>query len=83
MGGWVGQLVGSYQITKYEINIDLIQIIQFCLQIDDLWIYLHAHTIHWSQSLAIEIMSITVHLFDFVTIYILCITANFRHFLTF
>ena len=57
-GWWVGQLVESCQITKNQINLDFIQIIQFCLQIDDLWRYLHAHTTHWSQSLAIEIMSI-------------------------
>ena len=58
----------SCQITKNQINFDLIQIIQFCLQIDNLWRYLHAHTTHWSQVLAIEIMniihSLTVWLFD-------------------
>ena len=44
------------------------QIIQFCLKIYYLWRYLHAHTTHWNQSLAIEIMTIihspTVWLFD-------------------
>ena len=29
--------MGSCQITKNEINFDLIEIIQFCLKICDLW----------------------------------------------
>ena len=58
MGGWVGPLVESCQITKNQINFDLVKIIQFCLQIDDPFRYLHAHTTDWSESLAIEIMSI-------------------------
>ena len=37
VGGWlsgcVGQWVGSGQITNYQINLDLIRIIQFCLKI--------------------------------------------------
>ena len=36
MGGSVGQWVGSGHITKYQINLDLIEIIQFCLNIYDL-----------------------------------------------
>ena len=32
---WV-QWVGSGHITKYQINLDLIEIIQFCLKIYDL-----------------------------------------------
>ena len=44
MGGLVGPLVKSCQITKNQINFDLVKIIQFCLQVDDLWRYLHAHT---------------------------------------
>ena len=32
----MGQWVGSGHITKYQINFDLIQIIQFCLNIYDL-----------------------------------------------
>ena len=36
MGGSVGQGVGSCQITKNLINLDLIEIIQFCLKIYDL-----------------------------------------------
>ena len=34
--GLVGQWVGSVQITKNLINLDLIEIIQFCLKIYDL-----------------------------------------------
>ena len=36
IGGSVGQWVGSGHITKYQINLDLIEIIQFCLNIYDL-----------------------------------------------
>ena len=32
----MGQWVGSRHITKYQINLDLIEIIQFCLKIYDL-----------------------------------------------
>ena len=34
--GWVGQSVGSGQMTKNLINLDLIDVIQFCLKIYDL-----------------------------------------------
>ena len=37
MGGWLGQWVGSCQISKNWINWDLIEIIQFCLKVYDLW----------------------------------------------
>ena len=37
MDGWVVGWVGSGQITKNQINLDLIEIIQFCLKIYDLW----------------------------------------------
>ena len=40
-GGSVGQWVGSGHITKYQINLDLIEIIQFCLKIYDLLRHLH------------------------------------------
>ena len=35
----------------------------------------------WSQALVIEIVSLsfTVHLFDFLTIDVLCLTLNFGH----
>ena len=36
MGGSVGQCVESGHITKYQRNLDLIEIIQFCLKIYDL-----------------------------------------------
>ena len=37
MGGSVGQWVGLGHITKYQIKLELIKIIIFCLQIYDLW----------------------------------------------
>ena len=37
----MGQWVGSGHITKNQINLDLIEIIQFCLKIYDLWRHLH------------------------------------------
>ena len=36
MGGWVGQWVESGEITKNLINLNLIDIIQFCLKIYNL-----------------------------------------------
>ena len=39
MVGWLD--VGSCQITKNCINLDLIEIIQFCLKIYDLWRHPH------------------------------------------
>ena len=40
MGGWLdgslGQWVGSGQMTNYLINLDIIEIIQFCLKIYNL-----------------------------------------------
>ena len=36
MGGSVGQWMGLGHIAKYRINLDLIEIIQFCLKIFDL-----------------------------------------------
>ena len=36
VGGSVGQWVGSGQMTKNLISLDLIEIIQFCLKIYDL-----------------------------------------------
>ena len=41
MGKWVGQWVGPGQIIKNQINLDLIEIIQFCLKIYDLLRHLH------------------------------------------
>ena len=39
--GSVHQWVGSGQITKNLINLDLIEMIQFCLKIYDLWRHPH------------------------------------------
>ena len=40
--GWVsGSMGGSGKITNYFINLDIIEIIQFCLKIYDLWRHLH------------------------------------------
>ena len=40
--GWVsGSMGGSGEITNYLINLDIIEIIQFCLKIYDLWRHLH------------------------------------------
>ena len=36
LGGSVGQWVGSGHVTKYQINLDVIEIIQFFLKIYDL-----------------------------------------------
>ena len=55
MGGWVdGWVTGwvsgwghSCQITKYEINLDLIKIIQFYLKIYDLWRHSHLWVSVW------------------------------------
>ena len=41
MGGSVGQWVGSGHVTKYQINLDVIKIIQFCLKFYDLLRHLH------------------------------------------
>ena len=37
VGEWVSQWLGSCQITKYQINLDIIEIIQFCLKIYNMW----------------------------------------------
>ena len=41
LGGSVDQLVGSGQMTKNLINLDLIEMIQFCLKIYDLLRHSH------------------------------------------
>ena len=45
LGGWVGQWVGSCQIIKNRVNRHLIEIIEFCLKIYDLW----RHTTYGSK----------------------------------
>ena len=39
--------MGSGQINKNQINLDLIEIIQFCLKICDLWEYSHLWVNVW------------------------------------
>ena len=46
----MGQWVGSGYITKYQINVDLIEIIQFYLKIYDLLRHLHPWVGHWVGS---------------------------------
>ena len=43
----MGQWVGSGQMTKNLIDLDVIKIIQFCLKICDLWRLPHPHTHPW------------------------------------
>ena len=47
MGQWVGQWVGPGQIIKNRINLDLIEIIQFCLKIYDLLTHPHLWVDVW------------------------------------
>ena len=53
MGGWiggaVGQWVGSGHVTKYQINLDVIEIIQFCLKIYDLLRHPHLWLVYGSM----------------------------------
>ena len=39
--------MGTCQITKYRINLDLFDIIQFCLKIYDLWRHPHLWVDVW------------------------------------
>ena len=50
MGRWVDQWVGSGHIIKYQINVDVIKIIQFCLKIYDLLRHLHLWVGQWVGS---------------------------------
>ena len=43
----MGQWMGSGHITKNQINLDLIEIIQFCLKIYDLQRHLHLWVGGW------------------------------------
>ena len=52
LGGLVGQWVGSGHITKYQINLDLIEIIQCCLENYDL--LRHSHL--WVGVLVVGLM---------------------------
>ena len=50
MDSWVGRWVGSRHIAKYQINLDLIEIIQFCLKIYDLLRHPHLWVGVWVES---------------------------------
>ena len=47
VGGSVGQWVGSGHVTKYQINLDVMEIIQFCLKIYDLLRHPHLYVGVW------------------------------------
>ena len=49
VGGWVGGCVGPGQIIKNRINLDLIEIIQFCLKIYDLLTHPHLWVGVWVE----------------------------------
>ena len=51
MDGWVGQWVGSFQIIKNRVNRHLIEIIEFCLKIYDLWRHTHLWVGVWEYGL--------------------------------
>ena len=61
MGQWVGQGVEPGQIIKNQINLDLIEIILFCLKIYDLLrhphIWLGGWVVGWMDGLICESMS--------------------------
>ena len=63
VGDWVGQWLGSCQITKYQINLDLIEIIQFRLKIYDLVTHPHLWVGIWAHGYM-------VHSFDILTSYL-------------
>ena len=46
-GGWVGQWVGSLQITKNLLNLKLMEIIQFCVKIYNLLRHPHLWVSVW------------------------------------
>ena len=50
IGGSVGQWVGPGHIAKYQINLDLLEIIQFCLKIYDLLRHPHLWVGEWVGS---------------------------------
>ena len=60
LGGWVASWVGSGQITKTRINFDVIEIIQFCLKIYDLWrnpnLWMGVWVIRWMGGLMDGVM---------------------------
>ena len=50
IGGSVGQWTGSGHIAKYQINLNLLEIIQFCLKIYDLLRHPHLWVGEWVGS---------------------------------
>ena len=80
MDGWMG---GSCQISKNRIDLDLIEVIQFCLKIYDLWrhpyLWVGEWVVGWLGGLIAELMGrsceITKNLinFDFIKILQLCL----------
>ena len=53
----MGQWVGPGQIIKNQINLELIEIIQFCLKICDLIRHLHLWMVGWYGGLIDGLMS--------------------------
>ena len=49
VGGWVGQLIKSCQITKNLIKRDLIKIIHYYLKIYDLWTHCPPNVVSWVE----------------------------------
>ena len=64
--GWVGSWVGLCQITKYQVNLDLMKIIQFCLQIYDLWGHPHLWVGVWVGSCQITEIQINLDLIEII-----------------
>ena len=78
-GCWVGSLVGSCQIPKIQINLDLIKKIQFCLNIYDLWRHPHLWVggwmVEWMDDLmrrSCQITSYWINL-DLIEIILFCL----------
>ena len=49
--------MGPCQITKNQINLELIKIIQFCLKIYNLWRHPHLWVVGWMGRLMAGVMS--------------------------
>ena len=61
MDGWVSG-VGSHQIIKNRVNRHLIEIIEFCLKIYDLWTHSHLWIGVWVGGLVDGWVSGSVHI---------------------
>ena len=68
MDSWVSQWVGSGHIAKYRINLELIEIIQFCLKIYDLLRHPHLWMGVWVNGLVSRQMTnfIKLELIDII-----------------